>query len=97
MAAGDTLQGRRVENLQEASGPDGFIPGCYWFVEPGHAKVGRELWLVDPTGHVGRVPNHTVTEFEDGTVTVSPSILTTSSDHGHDWHGYLEQGVWREV
>lgn len=97
MAAGDTLQGRRVETLAEASGDDGFIPGCYWFVEPGHAKPGRELWFVDPAGHVGRVPHHTVTEFEDGSITVAPSILATAGSHGHDWHGFLEQGVWREA
>ncbi len=38
---------------------------------------------------------HEVIEHEDGTITVSPSILVT----GHDgqWHGYLERGVWREV
>lgn len=45
------------------------------------------------TGGLGK---HQVTEHEDGTITVSPSILCT----GHfdkQWHGYLERGVWREV
>ena len=42
---------------------------------------------------------HSVVEHEDGTITVSPSIL----HHGHDaknnvvhWHGFLERGIWRE-
>jgi hypothetical protein len=39
---------------------------------------------------------HTIVEHEDGTITVSPSILVTGS-HGKQWHGYLERGVWREV
>lgn len=55
------------------------------------------LWIKDPVGHVGRCVTHTITEHEDGTVSVSPSILATIADHGHDWHGYLERGVWRSV
>lgn len=62
----------------------------------------RVLWVKVPTGYVGRVvarpdgSGHLITEHEDGTVTVSPSILATRGDHGHDWHGFLERGVWRE-
>lgn len=33
---------------------------------------------------------------EDGTITVSPSILISHWE-GRSWHGYLERGVWREV
>lgn len=56
-------------------------------------------WLVcTPNGHVGNVSRHTVTEHEDGTITVSPSILI-KHDQGQGWrevfHGFLEQGVWR--
>lgn len=46
--------------------------------------------LGDGTGKRG----HIVTEHEDGTITVSPSILITR--HDGSWHGYLERGVWRE-
>lgn len=45
---------------------------------------------------MGSLRKHDVTEHEDGTITVSPSILC----YGHfdkQWHGYLERGVWREV
>lgn len=34
---------------------------------------------------------HAVTEHEDGTITVSPSIVTSS------WHGWLVRGVWTSV
>lgn len=40
------------------------------------------------------VRGHNVVEHEDGTITVSPSILITR--HDGRWHGYLERGVWRE-
>lgn len=40
---------------------------------------------------------HEVTEHEDGTITVSPSILVGHTDGAEGWHGYLEHGIWREV
>lgn len=49
-----------------------------------------------PNGHVGNLQGHDVTEHDDGTITVSPSILV-SDDTGELWHGYLEHGVWRQV
>lgn len=45
--------------------------------------------------HMANLSRHTVVEHEDGTITVSPSILITGG--GRSWHGYLERGVWREV
>ena len=44
----------------------------------------------------GNLALHKVVEHEDGTITVSPSILITGH-HGKQWHGYLERGVWRQV
>jgi hypothetical protein len=59
-------------------------------------------WQVRPPGcHAGGIGKHEVTEHEDGTITVSPSILLTDFDEDSgqpkQWHGYLERGVWREV
>jgi hypothetical protein len=34
-----------------------------------------EWWIRDPWGRVGRLTSHTITEHEDGTITVSPSIF----------------------
>lgn len=92
------MQGRRVYpdakgHLHLAEGDYGFDPnaGC---------------WEVRPPGcHAGSIREHTVTEHEDGTITVSPSILFYDADElgprgiaerRTAWHGYLEHGVWRE-
>jgi hypothetical protein len=48
----------------------------------------------DGFGFQGNLAKHSVTEHEDGTITVSPSILISRGDMS--WHGYLERGVWRE-
>lgn len=53
-------------------------------------------WMAStPNGHLGDLSEHEVTEHEDGTITVRPSILV-SDQHGILWHGFLERGVWRE-
>ena len=59
---------------------------------------GKDWYCTTPNGLFGNLSAHRVVEHEDGTITVSPSILVTS---GHDhkepsWHGFLERGVWRE-
>lgn len=56
-------------------------------------------WQVTtPDGHVGRLDPkiHTITEHEDGTITVTPSI-DMSQRHPGGWHGWLTRGVWRSV
>lgn len=53
-------------------------------------------WYAEtPNGHGANLGAHQVLEHEDGTITVSPSILVSDCD-GPVWHGYLERGVWRE-
>jgi len=63
-----------------------------------HPKSG---WQVRPPGqHAGGIPKHTVIEHDDGTITVSPSILLYDFDESgnpKNWHGFLEHGVWRQV
>jgi len=46
-------------------------------------------WCRPPGGHAGVLIEHTVTEHEDGTITVSPSIIDGNI------HCYLERGIWR--
>lgn len=54
-------------------------------------------WECRPPGrHAGSLRAHAVTEHEDGTITVSPSIVLDDFD-GTTWHGFLERGVWRSV
>ena len=50
-------------------------------------------WRRQPSGHhAGGIPDHEVEEHDDGTITVSPSIVTSDG-----WHGWLDRGVWREA
>jgi hypothetical protein len=34
---------------------------------------------------------HTVTEHSDGTISVHPSIITST------WHGWLKRGIWKKA
>ena len=56
-------------------------------------------WYARPPGcQTGGLKRHTVTEHEDGTITVKPSILVeyATKTSNVSWHGYLENGSWRE-
>lgn len=91
------MKGRRVQTLAEFYDPDQRQPGDYCKVLPEDEDglAGKVTWYVcDPNGVVGRLVDHIVTEHEDGTITVSPSILDAAPD---GWHGYLERGEWRSV
>jgi hypothetical protein len=66
-------------------------PGDY-----GRARADG-MWVCrTPNGRGGNLSGHEVIEHEDGTITVSPSILV-SSERGEEWHGFLEHGIWRSV
>lgn len=82
------MQGKRI-NAQDNPR---FAPGDY-------GRVSDGTWYaMTPNGHLGNLASHDVTEHEDGTISVSPSILLTSAQGDVDlWHGYLEHGIWREV
>lgn len=73
-------------------------------LSPGeYGKTASGVWLCrSPENAEGRsasgnLGNHTVVEHEDGTITVSPSILQSYGDGSIGWHGYLEKGEWRTV
>lgn len=40
---------------------------------------------------------HSVMEHEDGSITVSPSIIRYKTTTSPEWHGFLERGVWRSA
>ncbi len=62
---------------------------------------GKEYWnCKTPNGYYGCLVRHEITEHEDGTITVAPSILVSMMDEDKKnkkklWHGYLEKGIWR--
>lgn len=75
----------------------------------GHATYGlndRGQWEVcTPNGRRGSLDpaDHTVTEHEDGTISVEPSLLIeplTRASSGvvrPGWHGYLRFGTFQEL
>lgn len=89
MAAGDTLAGRRVHDVPTHK----MERGDYGTV---NTPDGPSWSACTPSGDHGNLDGHEITEHEDGTITVSPSILVTAGRE-ECWHGYLERGVWREV
>ncbi len=93
-----TLKGRR---LQVIDGKFYVSPGSteqLASTEPGDYWKGEDGWAGKvPTGARCGLRNHTVTEFDDGTISVQPSILLTCPGMEElNWHGYLERGIWRE-
>ena len=102
MAEGLTAQGKRVDATP--GGPDDYpfprlksgeygkdVNGLWYCVPPGRDPFSFMGTLGDGSG----VKCHTVIEHEDGTITVTPSILISS--HEGSWHGYLKRGVWEEI
>lgn len=106
--------GLRVQPDENGYPPE-LHPGEYVRVAPLRRGDGEELsgaeraqwwarpyWMAcSPNGHACTLVRHQVIEHDDGTITVSPSILiSTSRDGGKTmielWHGYLERGVWRQ-
>jgi len=88
------FKGRRVAEVRHDRWMGGMEPGDY-------GKDADGLWMCRPIGDfLGTLGDgtgkhgHVVAEHEDGTITVSPSILI--SDGKSSWHGFLEKGVWRE-
>lgn len=57
-----------------------------------------EWWIYLPCCGAGRLPNHTIEEHDDRTISVTPSILLTGHKDGErtQRHGYLTRGVWNE-
>lgn len=84
--------GRRVELIPQQGGFQLLQPGEY-------GRWSDGTWYAEtPNGHGANLGSHQVTEHEDGTITVSPSIGVSKATGGSPylWHGFLERGVWRE-
>lgn len=85
------MQGRRLPDVawdDYFGWPTDLQPGDYF-------KLGKSLYgMKAPNGDEDCLQTtiHQVTEHQDGTITVSPSIVFQTGQH---WHGFLEKGVWR--
>ena len=77
--------------------PDGKAGDQHRWKPGDYGRIDGHWWIRPPRGSMGNIDNHEVSEHEDGTITVSPSILLESMDGSVIWHGYLERGVWREA
>lgn len=77
--------------LVDGTNPRSLEPGQYCLTD-------GKWWAVTPNGGPAAcLDDHAVTEHEDGTITVSPSILADEDvvGPGRAWHGWLERGEWR--
>lgn len=92
IVAGESMQGRRCATMVEFR--TAYELGTYCktrrlehdgVVEVWHARGG--------CGHVAQLDDHDVTEHQDGTISVSPSVACP--EPGCHWHAILEHGVWR--
>lgn len=89
------MKGRRLEDSFDQRPDfrwDQVQPGDYW-----RASTPGRWHLCAPSGEHGAATNTVwkITEHEDGTITISPSLWFNKANNG--WHGYLERGVWRSV
>jgi hypothetical protein len=90
--------GRRLPDGAKWHGddPDSAMPGDY-----GRVLVdGEWQWRCrTPNGLRGLLTQHTVTEHDDGTITVEPSILCDwpHPETPRRYHGYLRRGVWETL
>jgi hypothetical protein len=90
------MQGRKI-TWQEAENLRNVQPGNYWF-DPRHGWYAACPVPVDDDGLITLLADlscHHVTENDDGTITVSPSILCRGGSL--EYHGWLENGAWRNA
>ena len=75
--------------------------GHLWLAEGDYGKnpVDGHWYGRPPAQHMGSFEKHEVAEHEDGTISVSHSILITGydGDCAVQWHGYLQRGVWKAL
>lgn len=100
------IPGRRLPDQAEARHT--FEPGDYGLVHGLDGNVGwycRAPWMHAPGDYgprmQGNLANHDVVEHDDGTISVSPSILIETwwgpGRKEYRWHGFLKNGVWETL
>lgn len=63
-----------------------------------YCKWNGTWYGLTPNGLLANLAEHSVIINPDNTITVTPSILVNNGRQFNpkSWHGYLENGVWRE-
>lgn len=79
------------------------VIGCRCYVEPhrltpGDYSLEGGIWYAcTPDGRLANLSAHAVTAHDNGTITVSPSILVRGGGRAGEWHGWLIAGVWHDT
>lgn len=105
--AGRPLVMSEIQGARVMPNSDGWLdqnemakPGSYGHATNDRVKDTRVGWweVTAPDGSMGSLDPavHTITEHEDGTITVTPSLDFSKRKPG-GWHGYLTRGVFRSV
>lgn len=88
---------QRSRVMQGVRMPDDTSPHLFNVGEYG--RYEGEWYAMAPGNLLAGLAKHDVVENPDGSITVTPSILV--GDHvighsidGHQWHGYITDGVW---
>lgn len=85
------MNGRRIDITTDKHFVSNMQPGDYGLYEGRWYCCTPKQGFAYLTGHSDPSRDWEVTEHEDGTITVKPSINQVGR-----WHGYLEKGIWRE-
>ena len=91
------MKAKRVASYEDI---DEQVP-CYYKGQGRHEGPIDTWYLSIPGIGLSNLANHNVVENADGTITVTPSILITSTDARRtpkqiQAHGYLTAGEWRD-
>lgn len=98
--------GIKTQGIRVMPNADGWLsreidlPARYGRVTAEKGQRGSVGWwqVTTPDGSLGCLdPSvHTITEHEDGTITVEPSLNMSKRKPG-GWHGWLRRGVFESV
>ena len=91
MEAG-TLPAKRLDEWPVGIPPHGAVYRNEW--APSQDGEAGHWWVVSPVLDVARLSSEfTVTEHEDGTISVYPSLVFEKPGQS-GFHGYLNRSVW---
>lgn len=92
------MNGNRISDRSDGS-LSGINPGDYWKdTRNGYFYCACPVRDSEGGLVIGGLGHHDITEHEDGTITVSPSILVSGGSGPvmkELYHGFLEHGIWR--